>query len=1507
MSSFSSRSPAGLLSVPTDSQLLPSIPTSIPMRILQQNPGISNEDMQYNFPGVVEEPALKKRKIAPEFVRSISTNDATKMITAKALKEKQASVESSWQRSSKKDRQSETISVLGTDAPGYIGFCSTPVNRLFYAGIQLGEEVQYKDLDLHPFEVRALKDGEWSEGLSPEKLEIEASTETVFRLNKASATQRPGQSLYVNGRMKYFLRTSNSLAPKRFMQTDRRATEISRLNGRGYSFGTAPYPPRLLKYAGNSQSPSLTIFSQGSAKRVRTADWEELDSDAAEAEDTWDLLEARWKDAGGDGEVLPGYGESGSEGKVYSDSDESEEETPVTSKHSAPRLTEAEARAIIAEECSRCLQSWETNKLPRLEMKAWSTWHRAKFTRREDIRMCKSHIERLEDRLDRLISDLLENRLEKADELRKLCGTLHITIKDKAATEWKLRVLAQSTPPPRPRRSRERDIPRVQDIPTDLASNEEELTSEEDYNFIEGIDDFIDDDDDGVQAAFSPNIGDVPEVSDLLDHELSMVEDATTQCLDAELATPKVVPDLAVSAGEQKDELLEGSSFTPEEGEGDNADMQSNYMDVDEFSQFPAKERSTAQNTEADTEDKPSLTKTPTPESDLAGIDADKDSSDSLIAALHNLHPPQESSSLSSRVTSEGLETDEPSSESDVLPNPDLPDHADTSGANLVDSLTRQRDLSVSNEENRDDESGVIDEKSDIGLPQGVKFWSTDLEPIESGSPEPSMSTLPGPHDFPKLKVLSREWYRFICANGLRSHLLGCLVSTAPHRWRLVEAVMVGKQSAEMMHPVWSAMENLQKGEFWSQESEGMLQLATWFVAWFCLFAPKNKGIHRSKLMKTINSGEQSFHEFWTDLEEVILLLKDKAIEPKSRPPPKFSFKRKAGEGQGVSVVVPRSSKVMKKNAGRPKKVLTESQEMVDVRASAAERKRQSDKRARLLHKNLIRGSNQDAKVYINQGKTEDQDFVEVNEHIASRIKPHQIEGINFLWREIVGAGEGVLLAHVMGLGKTMQCITLLVTILEASKSLNEGIREQVPENLRNCKTLIVCPPSLVDNWHDELLKWVPQPRTEHIGEIRMISTNLKTKFDRLYEIGEWKRTGGVLLISYSLLVPSVLNKKAAKAAPEESRWTDEEHKTVRSALLEHPNIVIADEAQYFKNPASKVSTVMKQFKTKTRIALTGSPLSNNLAEYFHIINWACKGYLGSYAEFRDEFELPISRGLYSDVSRATHRRALTQLRVLENELSPKVHRADYNALKGQIKGKTEFLLFLPPTEIQRECYNAFVSSLGADAANAHRINIIGWMGILKLLCNSPKCFQERLKEANIPAEIKDTINEQTRKDCPSNVNVDLLEAEAEQASQTPIRHMGLSEAMIEQHLELLQSFDPKLLRAPQSSSKMDLLASILAYSRSANEKTLVFSHSIHTLDYIEKRIVKDYKVSRIDGATPATSRQELAREFNEGNKEVMLVSTRAGGAGLNLFGTVASHSKRERLIRSRSIPRGHN
>lgn len=91
----------------------------------------------------------------------------------------------------------------------------------------------------------------------------------------------------------------------------------------------------------------------------------------------------------------------------------------------------------------------------------------------------------------------------------------------------------------------------------------------------------------------------------------------------------------------------------------------------------------------------------------------------------------------------------------------------------------------------------------------------------------------------------------------------------------------------------------------------------------------------------------------------------------------------------------------------------------------------------------------------------------------------------------------------------------------------------------------------------------------------------------------------------------------------------ERQHQKVKKMLLEGPNLIVADEAHTMRNPDSDISKVANLFKSNSRIAMTGSPLSNDLVEYWTMINWIDPAYLGPLSEFKQKYVQPINAGLY--------------------------------------------------------------------------------------------------------------------------------------------------------------------------------------------------------------------------------------------------------------------------------------
>ncbi|KAJ0369463.1 hypothetical protein COL154_001817 [Colletotrichum chrysophilum] len=526
-----------------------------------------------------------------------------------------------------------------------------------------------------------------------------------------------------------------------------------------------------------------------------------------------------------------------------------------------------------------------------------------------------------------------------------------------------------------------------------------------------------------------------------------------------------------------------------------------------------------------------------------------------------------------------------------------------------------------------------------------------------------------------------------------------------------------------------------------------------------------------------------------------------------------------------------------------------------DLRETDQQRLQEQEKRRIELRKKLAASAiipSDKSRLIINESKQDDQGLIYINEDIGRRIKAHQIQGVRFMWNQIIcdpKVRQGCLLAHTMGLGKTMQVITLLVAIAESAQSPDGSINSQIPNDLRQSKTLVLCPSLLVDNWLDEMLMWAPEGL---LGPYFKLESATKQN-ERMPIIRRWDDEGGVMIIGYDMF-------KRLVDEPGEELPKENDGKTAWNILTQSPNLVVADEAHKLKNPDSKIGLAASQFRTQSRIALTGSPLANSVEEYYYMIDWVAPRYLGPPSEFRDLYTRTIQEGLYEDSTRSQFRMAKKQLAVLEKTVAPKAHRATIKSLsKNDLPQKTEFILTVPVTDLQARLYDAYLQSARGDADQQVSSRILGIVSNLGLIVNHPRCWQNKLAQERRLDTSKN----------PSNRSANL----------------ALSPAVVSSGLKMMNR--PKVdIQSAVLSWKTRLLVAILAESEKVKDKVLVFTSSIPTMDYLENLLRQQKrKVARLDGSTPINLRQQHIKNFNSGDTQVYLISTTAGGIGLNIYG----------------------
>lgn len=580
----------------------------------------------------------------------------------------------------------------------------------------------------------------------------------------------------------------------------------------------------------------------------------------------------------------------------------------------------------------------------------------------------------------------------------------------------------------------------------------------------------------------------------------------------------------------------------------------------------------------------------------------------------------------------------------------------------------------------------------------------------------------------------------------------------------------------------------------------------------------------------------------------------------------------------------PRRRELPENSGDTPRKkrkfAVPESQQAIGLRLEAQERFQRLLKRR---FQEMDVNNEGSSKVAINSGKLDEQEYIYINPKIAGRMQPHQQDGVQFMWREVIAERQGCLVAQTMGLGKTMQVVTLLVTVAEAVRSNSENIRNQVPQDFHESRTLIICPPALIENWWEEFLMWTPGKFEngefkENIGPLRKVNSTMSIEC-RLSEIEGWMDGGGVLLIGFHTFRDLIANKPNSSYG---NRPLDgEQHQMVQDALLERPNIIVADEAHHFKSTTAKINLIINRLKSKSRIALTGSPLSNNLMEYHSLVDWVAPNFMGTRVEFQANYVERIQDGLYQDSTIAEYRASLKWLEVLKNELRPKVHRADITALRERLKGKQEFVIRVNLTPLQEKLYSVYVEArLAATASDeVNNSRIWTWLYALGILCSHPVCFKNKLLEQPkvLDAERKDRKHKEKKRKERKQSDGEIEEVDVSEIETSP--GVAQTQLALFENLETLHD-------SISLSNKMLILMDIVQLSAEAGDKVLVFSHHLNVLDYAGKQMSKvGVNYSRIDGKVLPTDRQQVTKDFNSGNIQVCLISTRAGGQGLNLHG----------------------
>ena len=405
------------------------------------------------------------------------------------------------------------------------------------------------------------------------------------------------------------------------------------------------------------------------------------------------------------------------------------------------------------------------------------------------------------------------------------------------------------------------------------------------------------------------------------------------------------------------------------------------------------------------------------------------------------------------------------------------------------------------------------------------------------------------------------------------------------------------------------------------------------------------------------------------------------------------------------------------------------------------------------------------------------QSVIPLPEGINAQLRPYQERGYSWMYRNMK-IGFGSIIADDMGLGKTLQVITLLAKMKE------EGAMDKK-------KALVVVPTGLLHNWQSEVKRFAPQLTT---GVYHGTTRDLKD---------DDCKDADIILSTYG-----VVRSDADKL--KKQKW----------------QVLVIDEAQNIKNSDTAQSKAIHSIPADCHIAMSGTPVENRLSEFWSIIDFTNKGYLGSAKDFSDSYAKPIQK--YGDSHVAERFRKVTAPFMMRRLKTDKSIISD---LPDKIE-RNELALLTPDQaalyqETVNKCMAVIESMEGEDNQTLFKRQglILQMMLALKQICNHPTQY---LKDNRMDPALS-----------------------------------GKTEMLLDMLRSIIDA-DEKVLIFTQFREMGDLLQHFI---RTTLDEEPMFYH----------------------GGCSLKQRQEMVDRFqNNRNDRIFILSLKAAGTGLNL--TAATH-----------------
>jgi DNA excision repair protein ERCC-6-like 2 len=470
---------------------------------------------------------------------------------------------------------------------------------------------------------------------------------------------------------------------------------------------------------------------------------------------------------------------------------------------------------------------------------------------------------------------------------------------------------------------------------------------------------------------------------------------------------------------------------------------------------------------------------------------------------------------------------------------------------------------------------------------------------------------------------------------------------------------------------------------------------------------------------------------------------------------------------------------------------------------------------------------------------------------IAQWLRDYQIQGTDFL-HELFAYQKGGILGDDMGLGKTVQVIACLTAAYGKTGDKRDEKRMRKMRRSHNRwypRTLIICPGTLISNWQDEFRRW----GWWHV-DVYHGPADAK---DAAISAAQSGRTE-VMITTYTTyrMNRDVINMIA---------W----------------DCCVADECHAIKERRSETAHALNEVNALCRIGLTGTAIQNKYEELWTLLNWTNPGRFGPISTWKASICDPLELGQSHDATVYQLSRARKTAKKLVENLLPRFFLRRMKILiKDQLPKKSDRVVFCPLTQTQAEAYERFLDGeivqyikQSAEICECGSGKKMGWC-CYALLSDGSKWQNHVFPAISALQKLSNHLA--------------ILIPQSSDSSEKQDKDLELLRTCVPAQWRKLYAERDSILHYsnPEFCGKWRILKKLLKFWHGeGSNKVLVFSHSVRLLKMLQMLFNHtSYSVSYLDGSMKYEDRYAVVTDFNtDPSQFVFLISTRAGGVGLNI------------------------